>query len=240
MAKLFVDCGMGGSEAGLIDAVAIEIVTDQRDGGGLIDLDADELHRAARSFDSTVSEVFVGALLGGMRRYHHAHGSVVGHLRALVPISIRTEGDPAGGNRFVPARFVLAADIVDPLDRMRHVAEAMGAWTHNPALTETGAVTGLLNRLPPRLATLAFGSMLKGGDFVATSVPGAPFETFLAGARVTGVTAFAPTSGAAVNVALTTPASGACVGVAVDRRAVPDGEVLVDCLRQGFEEVGVT
>ena len=206
---------------------------------GLIDLDAEGLHRAARSYDSTVSEIFVGAVLGGMRQYHHAHGSTVGHLRALVPISIRTESDPAGGNRFVPARFVLAADIADPRDRMRHVAEALGAWKHNPALGETGAVTGLLNRLPPRLATLAFGSMLKGGDFVATSVPGAPFETFLAGARVTGVTAFAPTSGAAVNVALTTPASGACVGVAVDRRAVPDGELLVDCLRRGFEELGV-
>jgi len=98
-------------------------------------------------------------------------------------------------------------------------------------------VTSLLSRLPATLTTLAFGSMLKGGDFVATDVPGAPFDTYLAGAHVVGLYAFAPPSGAAVNVALVTSAGNECIGVNLDTIAVADCDTMVECIRAGFEEV---
>ena len=79
--------------------------------------------------------------------------------------------------------------------------------------------------------------MLKGDDFVVTNVPGPPFETYLAGAHVDRFYAFAPASGAAVNVALLTPAGEACVGVNIDTAAIADSDVLVRCLRAGCDEM---
>jgi hypothetical protein len=57
----------------------------------------------------------------------------------------------------------------------------------------------------PPPTTLAFGSMLKGRDFVATSMPGPPFESYVAGARVIGLHAFAPTSGRSPRVRVPNP-----------------------------------
>jgi WS/DGAT/MGAT family acyltransferase len=202
-----------------------------------IDLPQGELHETAHALDCTMNDVFVAGVLGGLRRYHALHDVPVEHLRALVPISIRAETDATGGNRFVPARFVLDAGISDPHARVLHVQSVLGAWKHDPALGMTDAVSGLLNRLPPALTTLAFGSMLKGGDFVATNVPGPPFESYVAGARVIGLYAFAPTSGAAVNAALLTSAGREYIGIAIDTWALADGDVLVDCVRADFEEI---
>ena len=202
-----------------------------------IDLTVGAIHDVAQSLECTMNDVFVAGVLSGLRRYHLLHGSKVEHLRALVPISIRTATDAEGGNRFVPVRFVLDAGISDPQKRIHHVQEVMGGWKHNPALELTDAVTSVLSRLPPAVTTLAFGSMFKGGDFVATDVPGAPFDTYLAGARVIGLYAFAPPSGAAVNVALVTSAGHECIGINLDTVAVADCDAMVECIRAGFEEV---
>ena len=202
-----------------------------------IDLPVGAIHDVAHSLGCTMNDVFVAAVLSGVRQYHLHHNSRVERLRALVPISIRSETDSKGGNRFVPVRFVLDAEISDPRKRVEHVQGVMNEWKHNPALELTDAVTSVLSRLPATLTTLAFGSMLKGGDFVATDIPGAPFDTYLAGAHVVGLYAFAPPSGAAVNVALVTSAGHECIGVNLDTIAVADCNTMVECIRGGFEEV---
>ena len=202
-----------------------------------VELTVGAIRHTAQSLGCTMNDVFVGGVLGGLRRYHLLHGSDVEHLRAMVPMSIRSATDAEGGNRFVPVRFVLDAGIADPQRRISHVHRVMTGWKHNPALGLTDAVTSLLSRLPPALTTMAFGSMLKGGDFVATDVPGAPFDTYLAGGRVVGLYPFAPPSGAAVNVALVTSAGHECIGVNLDTAAVADGDAMVECIRVGFDEV---
>jgi hypothetical protein len=49
--------------------------------------------------------------------------------------------------------------------------------------------------------------------------------------------AFAPPSGASVNVALISHCDQCCIGVVTDTTAVPDPDVLVESLRAGFAEV---
>jgi diacylglycerol O-acyltransferase len=82
-----------------------------------------------------------------------------------------------------------------------------------------------------------FGGMLKCCDFVATNVPGAPVSVYSGGARVDRLYAFAPPSGAAVNVALISHCETCCIGIVVDTSAVPDPDVLVQDLRAGFDDV---
>ncbi len=204
---------------------------------GVFEVSFSDLHDAALANDCSINDIFVTGILGGMRTYHEAHGVRVDHLRTLMPISIRDEDDGLTGNRFVPARIVLPLEIVDPRHRLRRVRELTGSWKRDPALSLSDVLAGVLTRLPAAVTTATFGSMLLGVDVVATNVPGPRFTTWIAGAEVEHFYAFAPTSGAAANIALTTFDQAACFGVNIDSASIPDGEVLLSCLEDGIAEV---
>jgi WS/DGAT/MGAT family acyltransferase len=202
----------------------------------VLDLPSDLLHTASMATGGTLNDVFVTGILGGLRHYHHEHGVEVEQLRVLMPINVRNSSDHAAGNHFVPARFVLST-VEDPAERLGRVHRIAGSWKHAPGLGLSDVLAFGLDLLPPSLTTALWGSMLKGDDFVATNVPGPPFETYFSGAHVERFYAFAPCSGAAVNVALTTTGGCACVGMNLDTAAIPDGAVLARCLEEGFDEV---
>jgi len=205
-------------------------------GFEVIDLAPEALRRAATATGGTLNDVFVAAVVRGLTLYHQRHGVSVDRLRALMPVSVRAADDPEGGNHFVPARFVLPAPS-DAGECVREVRRTTASWKHAPGLAISDALAIGLDTLPDPVVTAMWGSMLKGGDFCVTNIPGPPFETYLAGARVERMYAFAPPSGAAVNVSLVTSADRACIGIVVDRAAIPDSPELAACLAEGFEEI---
>jgi WS/DGAT/MGAT family acyltransferase len=202
-----------------------------------LDIPLDDLKRAAKSVNGSVNDAFVAAVVGGLTRYHSFHGAAIGELRMTLPINLRTEAHDAGGNQFAPARFPVPASIEDPSQRMRAIGALVRGWRAEPALRMTATLAGVLNRLPTATTTALFGSMLKCVDFVTSNVPGAPIPVFLAGAGVEGFYAFAPPSGAALNVTLVSHCDRCCIGIVTDTAAVADPDVLVDALRAGFDEV---
>jgi diacylglycerol O-acyltransferase len=60
---------------------------------------------------------------------------------------------------------------------------------------------------------------------------------YVGGARVVSLYPFGPTIGAALNVTLLSYCGTCNIGVNTDIGAVPDPDVLLDCLREGFEEI---
>ncbi|MGO9030059.1 MAG: wax ester/triacylglycerol synthase domain-containing protein [Acidimicrobiales bacterium] len=196
-------------------------------------LDLVDLKRAAAAVDGTVNDAFVAAVTGGLRRYHERHGSVVDELRVTMPISIRTENDPAGGNRITLERFNVPVGVADPIERIRQTAGRCLSARRDRALPLSDAIAGVLNLLP----SAVIAGMLKHVDFVASNVPGVGVPIYLAGAPVTGYFAFGPTTGSAVNVTLLSHCGQCCVGLTVDTAAIPDHDVLLECFSEGFEEV---
>lgn len=196
-----------------------------------------ETKAAAAKADGKLNDAFVAAVAGGLDRYHRRHGVTVDALRMTMPISIRGAGDAMGGNAFVPARFPVPIGIEDPVERMRAVRGLVKEQRGEPALAFTDAIAGVLNRLPTGAVTQLFGSMLKGIDFVTSNVPGAPFPVYLAGAKVEGNFAFGPLSGAATNVTLLSYLDELQIGVNTDPAAVPDPDVFLACLQEGFDEI---
>jgi hypothetical protein len=79
--------------------------------------------------------------------------------------------------------------------------------------------------------------MLKHVDFLASNVPGFAFPVYLAGADVDGFVSFGPTIGASLNATLLSYDGTCTVGVTIDEAAVPDADVLMTCLAEGFDEV---
>jgi len=83
----------------------------------MLAVDLGDLKRAAKAADGTVNDAFLAAVTGGLRRYHHCHGAAVEELRVTLPISLRTDRDPAGGNHIGLERFALP--VADPDVRER-------------------------------------------------------------------------------------------------------------------------
>lgn len=202
-----------------------------------VDMPMGVLKKAAHAAGCSTNDAFLAAVTDGLRRYHARHDVEVGELRLTMPISTRHEGDGLGGNHFAPARFAVPIGIDDPAERMRRLGAIARHWRAEPALEHSDSIAFVLDLLPPTVTTEVFGAMLKHVDAVVTNVPGIPSLSYLAGAEMLREYAFAPPTGAAINVALLSHVDTACVGVVIDCAAVPDEDVLMECLVEGFDDV---
>jgi diacylglycerol O-acyltransferase / wax synthase len=199
----------------------------------MVEVGLDDLKRAASAAGGSVNDGFMAAVAGGFRRYHELHAAPVDALRVTLPISIRKPDDPLGGNRITLIRFPVPVGEPDPAVRVAEMERRCRAARDERSLPYTEMIAGALNLLPAGVV----GGMLKHVDFVASDVPGFPFPVYLAGARLERYVAFGPTIGTAVNLTLLSYRGTCCVGVTIDAAAVPDPDLLLECLRDGFEEV---
>lgn len=199
----------------------------------VLDVPLRDLHRAGHAAEGHLNDAFLAAVTGGLRRYHEQHGAKIDDLRVTLPISLRRPGDPPGGNLITLVRLTVPAGLPDPVERIRAIRDVVEQWRKEPSLALTQPIAMALNMLPSGVV----GSMLKHVDFLASNVPGFPIPIFLAGARVESYYPFGPTIGASVNVTLLSYVDTCCIGVNCDTAAIPDGGLLMQCLKEGFEEV---
>ena len=199
----------------------------------MIAVDLDDLKRAAGSVGGSLNDGFIASVTAGLHRYHERHGAPVEELRMTLPISVRKEDDPAGGNRITLERFKVPMAVLDAGERVRLMGQRCRLARDDRAQPLSNAIAGVLALLP----TSVIGSMLKHIDFIASNVPGADIPIFLAGAPVSGHYVFGPTTGTAVNATLLSYDGTCCIGLTIDTAAVPDPAVLVECIGEGFEAV---
>jgi WS/DGAT/MGAT family acyltransferase len=200
-----------------------------------VEVSLGEMREAAHRVGCTVNDVFVAGALGGLATLHRQAGHELRHVRVNMPVNLRHEGDVEGGNQWAPARFVLDASIADHVDRMAHVHSVVGSWRHEPALGINHLLAGAIQQLPGGLSARFVSQMMRGIDVAMTDVPGLRERRWLAGAEVTRLYAFAPTGGAAMNLALVSHLDRACLGIVVDRKAVPDGAAAARAIEDGLQ-----
>ena len=191
------------------------------------------LREAAHLAGGSLNDAFVAGVTGGLRRYHDIHGADVGDLHVTMPVSIRGEDDPIGGNRLTLMRFDVPAGVVDAGERIRQTRARTAAVREERSLPHTQLIAGALNLLP----RWYIAAILRHVDFLASDVPGIPVRVYLGGAAVLMQYPFGPTIGAGVNVTMMTYADTCAMGINVDTGAIPDPDVFHQCLVEGFEEV---
>ena len=204
----------------------------------LFDVSLDDLRRAGKAARGSLNDVFVAAVVGGLQRYHDRHGAPLDALRMTLPINLRTSDDAAAGNRFAPARFPVPATIVDVRrthadarrDSYAVARRARAADDEHARRRAEPAPDVDDDRAVRRHAEVL---RLRRHERARRAGPGLQ----RAARASSGLYAFAPPAGAAVNVSLISHCDTCCIGVVVDTTAVPDADVLVDCLREGFDEV---
>jgi diacylglycerol O-acyltransferase / wax synthase len=218
-----------------VNRQASKVFGQRRTGRLLATLDVPfmELHAAAAAAGCKLNDAYLAALTEGIQRYHTRRGEPLREMRFTVPVSIRDSDHAIGGNRITLIRITVPAVIREPAERIRHIAAIMRRWRHEPALGHAQEIAFGLNLLPRAYLSGIF----KRIEVVASDVPGMPNAVWLAGAKVTGYYGFGPTIGSGLNVTLVSYAGTCNVGVNIDTGAVDDPQAMLDCLREGFEQV---
>ena len=214
-------------------------------GGGwhfeALDVPLAGLKAGARAAGGSVNDGFLAGVLGGFRRYHERLGVDVSEVDTLpvgLPISLRTEDDPQGGNRFTGARFDAPMGEPDPAARVRAVREfVLTARAETAAGVVTAAGAPLLAWLPASVIGAVSGRLTSANDVQVSNVAGIPHDVYVAGARITHMYPFGPLPGCAAMITLISHAGTCCIGINVDPAAVREPATLVECLRAGLDEV---
>jgi diacylglycerol O-acyltransferase len=204
---------------------------------GTVDLDLERLHRAVAPLDCTVNHAFFAGVIGGLAEYHVAKGRPTDRLRVTMPVSFRRSDDDAAGNQWAPVRMVVPADVDDPIDRMFAMRRLVRSARREPALSFSQSLAGAVQMLPSVLSSAVVGGMMHGVDLTLTNVPGLTEPHYLCGAEVERIHSFAPTAGAALNVALVSHLDRACIGLLCDAAAVDDHGLLRDLVAEHLEGV---
>ena len=199
----------------------------------ILDVPFARLKDAAHHAGGSLNDAFLAGVTGGLRIYHEQHGQSVDQLRLTMPISIRGEHDPEGGNKVTLVRFEVPTSIVDPAERIALIDTLCRESRRERAIPYSNAIAAVLNLLPITVT----GGMLKHVDFLASNVPGFAGDVYVGGARLAAFYPFGPTLGSAVNLTLMSYGGICNIGVNTDAGAVADPDVLLDSLRQGFDEV---
>jgi len=196
----------------------------------------DEAKQASHNLGGTVNDLYVAGVAGGAAAYHRAKGADVDELRMTMPISTRSDRS-AGGNAFAPARVLIPAGTVDPAKRFAQVHERLSATRSERALGWAGALAGALTALPGPLLVRMARSQVDTVDFATSNVRGAPFDLWIAGARILANHPFGPTAGTAFNATVLSSAGSMDVGLACDTAAIDDPDLLRRCIEEGLAEV---
>ena len=191
------------------------------------------LKDAGHAAGGSLNDAFLAGVTGGLRLYHEKHGVSVSDLHVTMPVSLRQEGDDVGGNRITLMRFDLPVGVSHPFDRIRLIHERAERVQHERSLPYTQLIAGGLNLLP----RWYISAVLRHVDFLASDVPGIPVPVYVGGARVLMQYPFGPTIGSAVNVTLMSYVDTCALGINVDTGAIPDYDVLHECMVAGFDEV---
>ena len=109
-----------------------------------IDIEFGVLHRAAKAAGGSINDDLAG-LCGALRLYHEAKGVPIEALPMAVPVNLRSEVDPAGGNRFAGVNLAVPISLHDPEIRIKNIRSQMTKRDER-AIDMVGAIapTGLL------------------------------------------------------------------------------------------------
>lgn len=201
-----------------------------------IDIEFGVLHRAAKAAGGSINDAYLAALCGALRFYHEAKGVPIETLPMAVPVSLRSDADPAGGNRFAGVNLAAPIGLSDPEIRIRNIRAQMTSKREERAIDMVGAVAPLIGLLPDTVLESMAGSIVNS-DVQASNVPVYAGDTFIAGAKVLRQYGLGPLPGVAMMVVLISRAGYCTVTTRYDRAAITDPTLWARCLVSGFDEV---
>ncbi len=204
-----------------------------------LSVDLREVKQIKNQLGGTVNDVVLATVAGGLHRFLKQRDSdgTPPDLRALVPVSTRTSGEPcAMGNHVAAWLMPLPVAEPEPLQRLARVR------------TLTTALKGANDMLGAELLSAAGSTLLGLGvrlvermrpfNLVVTNVPGPPLPLYLLGARLQRVYPLVPLfPNQGLGVAVFSYADTLSWGLNADCHVVPDLDALACAVGAAFNEL---
>lgn len=201
-----------------------------------IDMSLGDLHKAAKAAGGSINDAYLAGVCGALRIYHDAFGVPVPTLPMAVPVSLRSDADPAGGNRFVGVNLAAPIGLADPRERISAIREQMTRKREERALDMIGAIAPVASLLPDPVLEAMAGSVVNS-DVQASNVPVYAGDTYIAGAKILRQYGIGPLPGVAIMAVLVSRSGFCTVSARYDRASIRDSALFADCLLAGFDEV---
>ena len=195
----------------------------------------------------TVNDVILAAIAGGMRGWMLTRAEPVTaktRFRAMVPMSVVAEdGLPTSlGSKVRGHLLSLPVGESNPVVRLHQVSYALkdhretgSAVAANKLANLPGFATSTFHAVGARVADAESG---RGHQIVITNVPGPQEPVYMAGERVSEVYPCIPLSdNRAMSIGVTSYNGKVFYGIVADREAVPDADVLAQCIDDALVEM---
>ncbi len=204
----------------------------------------DDLKRIKKAHGGTINDVVLTILAGALRAWMMTRGESVtprSHVRALVPVSVRASED-ASGNQIAAFLCDLPVGEPDPVVRLQRVRFEMDMLKETGQMMGATALVSVASFTPPTIHSL--GARAVSGlsrrlyNVVITNVPGPQFPLYAAGALMLTAYPVVPLArGQALSIGLTSYNGGVFFGLNADRDAMPDVDVLAQCIDDSLTEM---
>jgi WS/DGAT/MGAT family acyltransferase len=203
----------------------------------------DDFKAIKNALGGTVNDVVIAVVSGALRRWLRSRGVRTEglELRALVPVSIRTDDQHGSlGNRIAAMRGPLPVYVADPVERLRIVAEAMTGLKESKQALGAEVLAGLQGFAPPTIlaqaSRLNFSTRLF--NLIVTNVPGPQFPLYMLGRKLEEIVpiAFLPEDHA-MAVAVLSYDGGVDFGILGDYDALSDIAEFGEFIEQSLDEL---
>lgn len=195
----------------------------------------------------TVNDVTLAVVAGALRRWLLERDVAVDglELKALVPVSIRTENEHGElGNKLTAMRGPLPVGIADPVERLGAVSDAMNALKVSKQPLGAEAIWGLNDWFrdfaPPVLLspTAAINFSTRLFNLLVTNFPGPQVPFYVLGSKLTEVFPIGfLAKDHALAIAILSYNGQVGFGLLADPDAIPDAERIVNHLAAAVEEL---
>jgi WS/DGAT/MGAT family acyltransferase len=204
------------------------------------ELPMDDIRRVRGLLGSSVNDVVLAAVSGAMRAFFAARGETLeSSLVAMVPISVRTEGERGTlGNRVSATLVSLATAVEDPVDRLKIIAAGMHQAKEQQETVGSELFSNWAQAIFPMVSTRVtrlvtnlrlFDHLRPVFNVVVSNIPGPDVPLFMAGARMVAIYPIGPVAeGVGVNVTVFSYLGTVYVGVQGCWDLVPDVEVIAN------------
>jgi WS/DGAT/MGAT family acyltransferase len=200
-----------------------------------------DIKRAGKAYGGTINDVILAAVTGMLRRYLMAADVRLDAAPvALVPVSVRKEGEE-GGNRMSTVLVDLPVDDENPLRRVATINATMSKLKDSAAVRAGALLLGAAGWAPPLVSGSLARAMsgVRAFNLVVSNVPGPQQPFFLNGHRLLEAYPAVPLNpgNQGLSVGVLSYDGGVHFGLLADRDLDPPVEVAAEHLRAGLDEL---
>jgi diacylglycerol O-acyltransferase len=200
------------------------------------------IRAVAKAYDGTFNDAVLAMCGGALRLYLQRHSELPREsLKAMVPVSVRSEGDVDSSNAVASINADLGTNIADPAQRFAAIkaSTSAGKALYAAMTSKEAQLFSLLLQTPGMLLMpLGLISRLPPFNTVISNVPGIRETMYWNGARLDGSY---PVSivmdGVAMNITLSTYDQNVDFGIIACRRSMPQVQRVIDYMEEALVDL---